>query len=153
MWFLFTSLTEKTKKKRENFPKEISLLCFIFCFLPVKIWQASDCIPFQSASTCCWPERHKQKGKPDYLRWRTCTDILPLTSVAWHFVCMPITKQLGALPIPTPFCGSQKNPRACLWSRASYSSLEREGGGKGRRIALLLPIIKKNIKASVDFFF
>lgn len=58
---------------------------------------------------------------------------------AWHLIHMPIAERLGPAPTPTPFCGSQKTARACLWSRANYSSLER-----GEKLYLCCQLLGKH---------
>lgn len=58
---------------------------------------------------------------------------------AWHLIHMPIAERLGPAPTPTPFCGSQKTARACLWSRANYSSLKR-----GEKLYLCCQLLEKH---------
>lgn len=58
---------------------------------------------------------------------------------AWHLIRMPIAERLGPAPTPTPFCGSQKTARACLWSRANYSSLKR-----GEKLYLCCQLLEKH---------
>lgn len=58
---------------------------------------------------------------------------------AWHLIRMPIAERLGPAPAPTPFCGSQKTARACLWSGANYSSLKR-----GEKLYLCCQLLEKH---------
>lgn len=114
-------------------------LLFSRC-LPAKIWPTFDCIPFQSASTCCWPETHTQTQKETRLaQMKNMYRHFATDPYAWHLIYMPISKQLGYVPIPTPFCGSQKTTRACLWSRANYSSLKR-----GEKLYLCCQLLEKH---------
>ena len=66
-------------------------------FLPEKTWPASGCTPSQSASACCWPERHTDRKTHTH----TVTCQPGISAHARH-------QALGWLPAATPFWGSQK---------------------------------------------
>lgn len=110
-------------------------VCFAFfflsTFLPVKIWQASECIPSQSASACCWPERHTYMNTHTHTRWPGSLVSLPH---AYH-------QAAGMAASCTALLGQPENHRACLWSHANYSSLKKQKAKAEKKN--LLPIMRQ----------
>lgn len=105
------------------------LAFFLLALLPEKIWQASEYIPSQSASACCWPEKHTYVNT--HTQWPVSLVSLPH---AYHQAAGTDASCSALLEKP-------ENHRARLWSNANYSSLKKQREKEKKRP--LLPIIRQ----------